>query len=266
MKNQNQNSIRLDLVEKKNIFSVPEGYFVFLPLKVSKRLLWGNKLLKQTIYKVPEDYFSTLSSSTKVKILKESPLSNPVFKEGSFLTPEAYFEELKTNTEDKLASSDLPEIVKENALAVPEGYFESLSENIQIEINKKGKIQKVDFTSEPSVWYAAAASVALLLLSASFFLFLARPSLKTAHTIHPSEALAMSMIASLDKKEIKQYLEKQGNMETHELIEFASEKKKEKIKSEFEQELLSAPLNEKEKQDLELEMSDVDVSELTSDI
>jgi anaerobic ribonucleoside-triphosphate reductase len=79
--------------------------------------------------------------------------------------------------------------------------------------------------------------------------------------------LAKVLLASLDKSEVKLYLEKQNeDVETHELMEFTSDKKKGKIKLDFEKEIISTNISEAEKQAIELEMNDLDVSELESDI
>jgi hypothetical protein len=85
----------------RNPFSVPEGYFEDLPLKVSNSV-YVEKLKAegtQTGFHTPENYFKELNENINSEILKEK-IKSAVPEEG-YIIPVNYFEQLKSNILDK---------------------------------------------------------------------------------------------------------------------------------------------------------------------
>ena len=194
MKQQGPTSFKLDEIEKKNIFSVPENYFPSLTQTIENLLVELNPSLKKKVLNAPEGYFKQLPQVINEKIASENALGHPSLDQAVFATPD--------------------------------DYFDTIGDKIRARIREKDNVVKVDFASE--FRYAIAASVALVLVASSLF-FMLHDEPKIAQVETSQGQLAKAMIASLDKKEIRQYLEKQENVETYELIEFASAQKKQKI-------------------------------------
>ena len=268
MKSQNENRFSLNQVEKKNIFSVPADYFHLLPKRIEGRILDCNSELKKNIYQLPDYYFEQLSVQINDKVGSENILINSNLKDNVFIAPDAYFIHLQGDIQAKTSvkiRSTLDEKA-ENIHIVPDDYFDTLGDKIQERIGKKDNVVKVDFTTTSEFRYAIAASVTLLLIVSCVFFFQPYFVPQLSKVEDNQGAIAVSLIASLDKKEIKKYLEKEEGIEMHDIIEYSSDQKKQKIKADFENNLLSIDIGEKEKHSLEMEWNDIDVSELQTDI
>ncbi|MEO8822859.1 MAG: hypothetical protein ABI366_04730 [Ginsengibacter sp.] len=185
-------------IEKVNVFSVPEGYFIGLDEKIATTVfLQQDKKIE--FQKIPEGYFDSLSSRILSKIKEE----------------ESAEEEIRS------ISLALHYLKEENVFNVPEGYFDNLSTRILRKI--KGEETKiVSFNAARKWWkYAAAAIVAGIITLFSYQLFISpssNNSVITASSEMPEYVQMASQyktvneinqgIASLSDEEIAKYLEK----------------------------------------------------------
>ena len=105
-------------IEKKNVFSVPEGYFDTLYIDVFKKVNTGSTLATDKL-SVPEGYFENLSASVlnRIKSLKDDPA-----QELRDLSPMLY------------------SIQNENVFSVPAGYFRDLENDILNKVKPQAKI------------------------------------------------------------------------------------------------------------------------------
>lgn len=187
-------------VEKVNVFTVPEGYFIGLDEKIATTIFLQQDK-KTAFQKVPEGYFDSLSDKILSKIKTE---------------------EQSAKEEIRSISLALHYLKEENVFDIPEGYFDDLSSEI---LNKiKESDTKVVSINSPQKWwkYAAAAVVAGIITIFSFQLFTTKHAdsnqaivnservpeyiqlagqYKTAKEINQG-------IASLSDEEIAKYLEK----------------------------------------------------------
>jgi hypothetical protein len=188
-------------MEKVNVFTVPEGYFINLDEKIATTVfLQIDK--KESFQKVPEGYFDSLSNKILSRIKEE---------------------EENVDNEIKWLSPALHYLKQEEVFTVPVGYFDGLSDRV---LNKiKGQNAKVvSFNSVKKWWkYAAAAVVAGIITITSLQLF------KTENANNGTNIAASSAnlpayvqlashyktpkqldqgIASLTDDEIAKYLEK----------------------------------------------------------
>jgi len=138
-------------IEKRNVFTVPNGYFESLSDAVLMNLQQEGGTLINTIntqpaMDVPQGYFDSLADSilNKIKAQGEelSPLLKSIQQQNVFTVPRGYFESLADNilakatiqvdasTELSVLSPMLYSVQNENVFTVPQGYFETLSNSI----------------------------------------------------------------------------------------------------------------------------------------
>lgn len=187
-------------MEKVNVFTVPEGYFIDLEEKIATTVFLHQDE-KAPFQKVPEGYFDSLSSKILSRIKEE---------------------EESAEGEIKSISPALHYLREENVFSVPEGYFDDLSDNI---LNKiKGQNAKVvSFDSARKWWkYAAAAVITGIITITSLQLFNNQDTnsgknIGTSSNVPGYVQLASQYktakqldrgIASLTDDEIAKYLEK----------------------------------------------------------
>ena len=230
----NRNNFSLQNAGKNNIFSVPEGYFLNLEQNITNRIPELNPLLKKAVYKIPEGYFERLHAAVSQRISKVD-----FFKDH--------------------------ELIK-NVYEVDKDYFGTLEYNIQNKIHSQAKVINYDFQESTILKYAIAASLTLLLISSGLFYFFSVPVENQLTEVNMQNGNAEMLIASLEKTEILQYLERIENVESQDLVEFSSQQKLARINKDFIGELFPAIIGEKEKQNLKLELEDIDISELSIDI
>lgn len=185
-------------MEKRNVFSVPEGYFPAMTLDLLKKVY--AIAIHPDGFTVPEGYFDSLSNSILQKIrFLEDPQ-----------------QELRT------LSPILYSVQNENVFEVPAGYFRNLESEIWDRIRPEAKV--VEMRKRDSVWkYAAAAVVTGIIGLSSLMTFNSSPSTPDkATTQSVSSAIKSSSefkneqqvnaaIATLSDDEIIKYLEKTGN-------------------------------------------------------
>jgi hypothetical protein len=172
-------------IEKKNVFSVPEGYFDVLSVSIFKKLNNGSGL-KTDKLTVPEGYFENLSTSilSKIKELTESPAD-----ELRKLSPMLY------------------SIQNENVFEVPAGYFRNLENDILDKVIAKPQTKVVEMKRRDSIWkYAAAAVVTGVIGVSSLMMFNTQQSRQSTEV----SAAINTAIEKLSDEEIINYLENTG--------------------------------------------------------
>ncbi len=217
------------------------------------------QLEKLNVFILPDGYFTLLENEIKLKVSKQSLLARP----NLFSVPEGYFKSL----EAKIKGSILP-AVSDNIQVhnVPEDYFNSLENQIYSKIRSDKKVIKVDFRSSEIVKYAIAASVSLLLIASAILYFLPINQSQYEVATKSEDLPVKSMIAMLNKTDITIYLENNENIETHDIMEFTSPLKQKAINKELEKIMLPVKIGEKEKQTLQMELDEIDISDLQPDI
>ncbi|HUS03335.1 MAG TPA: hypothetical protein VMY77_16460 [Chitinophagaceae bacterium] len=181
-------------IEKKNVFSVPDGYFDMLLIETFKKIN-NNSESRVDNLTVPEGYFENLSTSilNKIKELNESAAD-----ELRKLSPMLY------------------SIQNENVFEVPAGYFRNLEYEILDKVRPQIKV--VEMKRRDSIWkYAAAAVVTGVIGLSSLLMFNTQQSTKsnegmviTDGTKFENEKQINGAIATLSDEEIIKYLEKTG--------------------------------------------------------
>ena len=188
-------------IEKKNIFSVPEGYFNELTVNTIKNISLQETSLKLSGQSIPKGYFKNLSNEilTKIKNIEIEPA-----------------EELRA------LSPMLYSVQNENVFEVPQGYFKNLPDTIVEKITGPAQAKVVGIDKKISVWrYAAAAALAGVIATSSLMIFNpSNSSYNDQATVAASiseashfknEQQILSEVASLSKEDIIKYLEKNGN-------------------------------------------------------
>lgn len=196
-------------MEKKNLFSVPEGYFDVLSISVLKNINTISSEFNKDKLSVPEGYFENLSSSILEKIRS---LNQTAEQELRTLSPMLY------------------SIQNENVFTVPTGYFRNLENAILDRVIEKPQAKVVQLKKRDSVWkYAAAAVVTGVIGLSSLMMFNASQSSggKADNSISSSIQTASQFkneqqinaeIATLADDEIIKYLEKTGNEVDNEVL------------------------------------------------
>lgn len=250
---------QLSDIPKEQIFRVPQGYFEhFTELLQQKHVLGLNETLQKLPFVSPDQYSDALTDQINERIDVLQGLTPAPQKDSPFKVPDQYFETLPSALIEKV----LPVNV-ENPLELPDDYFDALEAKIHDRIDGKPE-RKVVALYPQMLRYAVAASVVVVLGLAGYFYkqqILQPSTLAHEHKVD----LANTMIASLSKKEVQQYLEQQ-DVENQDLLEYTSSVKKQKIHAAFEKEILPVKIKEEERQDMELELDNVDISDITSDI
>ena len=196
-------------IEKKNIFSVPEGYFDVLSINILKRIETPSSEFKNDRLSVPEGYFENLSTSVLQKIRS---LNETAEQELRTLSPMLY------------------SLQNENVFEVPAGYFRNLANDILNNVIQKPQAKIVHLNKSDSVWkYAAAAVVTGVIGLSSLMMFDAqnsgggKPDESISSSIQiaaqfKSEQQITAAIANLSEDDIIKYLEKTGNDVDNEVL------------------------------------------------
>ncbi|MEO5782038.1 MAG: hypothetical protein ABIQ07_02130 [Ginsengibacter sp.] len=187
-------------IEKKNVFSVPEGYFEMLSFTILKSLDTSPSIDTLT---VPDGYFENLSSSIMQKIRS---LNETAQQELRTLSPMLY------------------SIQNENVFEVPAGYFKNLQNDILDKVVERPTAKVIELKKRNSVWkYAAAAVVTGVIGVSSLMMFDASQnsgasnldesissSIQTASQFKDEQQINAA-IASLPDDDVIKYLERTGN-------------------------------------------------------
>ena len=185
-------------IEKRNVFSVPEGYFNTLTIDLFRKI----NINSANELSVPPGYFENLSTNilNKIKLLQNDPA-----------------EELRN------LSPMLYSVQNENIFEVPVGYFRNLADDILTKVTGP-QTKVIAIKRRDSIWkYAAAAVVTGVIGISSLMMFnISRQSVVSkANDLSVSSAIATASqfkneqqinagIASLSDEEIIKYLEKTG--------------------------------------------------------
>ncbi len=228
-------------IGNQNVFTVPEGYFDTLGSDILSQI-FISALPREIPYSKPsEDYFNNLASEIllKMEALKKNNASenilNKISKETLSSVPSGYFDTLadkilqkiksresthQTEIEKELAeiSPLLSTISKANVYSVPDNYFEKIHIPVSESKNEKqtGKVISLQSRIRKAVSYAAAASVAAIMLFAGYQFFYSKNNKNTNHNIAViNKAYYDSLkninvekeLASLSDEEINAYLD-----------------------------------------------------------
>ncbi len=124
-------------IEKINVFTVPDGYFVHLSTDILMGIEKGLSNTASSVSDVPTGYFDTLADTILSKI-KALDAEDAV-------------------TEIRALSPMLYSIQNENVFEVPKNYFENLSETVLNKVKPQPKVIKIQWRSSTFIKYAVAA-------------------------------------------------------------------------------------------------------------
>jgi hypothetical protein len=130
-------------MDRKNPFSIPEGYFDSLTINVLKSI---NKESYKENLAVPQGYFNNLSNI----ILDNIKAS-----------------EITASQELRTLSPMLYSVQNENVFEVPDGYFNNLSKNILGKVVDRSQAKVISLQQRKSVWQYAVAAVATGIIAVS---------------------------------------------------------------------------------------------------
>ena len=189
-------------MEKVNVFSVPEGYFNYIPSTILLSL--KNEIVAHNSSTVPEGYFDTLAENILQKI-KSVPTN--------------------TNEDEIAKQSVLFGLNSTNVFQVPDNYFETLAETILAKATK----QKAKIISMPLRRRLIKYAVAAVLTGTLALGVYTKYTGNSHHTNVSSTVMVASLapaiergknmdekqfnitLASLSEDDIAAYLEKNGN-------------------------------------------------------
>ena len=171
-------------IEKRNVFTVPAGYFESLDTAVLinvKAEMAGLPGSIEPLMQVPQSYFESLADNILNKIKAEtsapaefkelSPMLYSIQNENVFSVPQGYFESLAGNILNRInaensAAAELKElspmlysVQNENVFTIPLGYFDSLADEILAKVKpQQAKVVTMQrLTVTTIVRYAVAA-------------------------------------------------------------------------------------------------------------
>ncbi len=138
-------------IERRNVFSVPEGYFEGLAANILYTVQG-----EHTRPALPEGYFDGLADSImgKIKAQENSPVEaeplSPVLESlrniNVFEVPQGYFDVLSTQMNAKTGAheSEIPELLMNlrhtNVFEVPQGYFDELAAQVLLRVQNEADI------------------------------------------------------------------------------------------------------------------------------
>lgn len=142
-------------IEKKNCFSLPEGYFNDLSHRVEDSISIKDNSDKVD-FNIPDNYFENLPEQISKRLSLEG-----LKKEGIFEVPENYFEDLAA----KSNSNAFLESLKKKEWGIPPGYFDNLPAAIQNRIAEKASriISLKTWAQRRYAYVAVAASIAIII-------------------------------------------------------------------------------------------------------
>lgn len=189
-------------IPRRNIQSVPPGYFENLEGKISVYSILNQEEIKYAFVKekagIPSGYFENLAETILSKVRTE---------EGK-------------DQEDNY--SLLNSLKNRNVFQVPEGYFENLSSVILSSVQPREKAKVISMTGKKWWKYAVAALIAGIMLVSTLYLFNLShknnsPYLAAAKQ-YQTKAQIEAGIASLKDDDIVIYLETHGNIIDNDIL------------------------------------------------
>jgi hypothetical protein len=233
MSEKRKNIIKLENLEKKNIFSTPDHYFDELSDKINLKIqtadLSTNKKYKGSIFKAPEGYFENLPHIITSQIGQEEQLKEVKLKENIYGTPEGYFETLPSIVQNKISA-------------------------------KKKKIFISEWTIQPAFQYSLAAAVILTIVL--IVIFRSSPEI-TPRTMVVKEINIDKILEGISIADINSYVRENEIILDEGLIEDIALSSKKEIPKIIEK---SIPVSAKEKQQLKEEIELHDLNDLELDM
>lgn len=206
-------STLLASLKNENVFTVPEWYFDTFPSLMSDKVhtfsFDEGKKPAAAGYKVPDGYFDNLSNAVLAKIRKN---------------------DTEETAKENQTYPVLSGIKKDNSLSVPPGYFDHLPQQILEKVKNPAPVfpisgsKVVPLFRRPSIRYAMAAAVLVLIFAGIFFRFSGVQSsdsfaVVNKKTVPQKAALQYNTesafeegIASLSDDQIIAYLQNHGNI------------------------------------------------------
>jgi hypothetical protein len=228
-------NIKIEELEKKNVFSVPENYFEKLPFEIIQKIEEKNPLTKQVfsknVFQLPEGYFDNLSEAINKKVVPDEIFLSEKLKTTVFNTPENYFDELPLRIQEKTSG-------------------------------KKKQIFLPEWNLQPALRYAAVACLLLIIALSGWWLFQNKeyntPGVAYENVTKPVDINVF--MAQLNKDDIRDYL---GHHEHEDLLMEAALNSKKEIHKEIEK---TIPVNKLEKEIIKEEIELLDSDELESEL
>lgn len=214
--------LSLKQVNSSNPFTVPEGYFDNLDVRIlaNIRINELKKGIPVTGFTVPENYFDELSGNIQSRIAVEDAGDKD---DTGFSVPDGYFEELTGKIQSRIFVEEELSKQPETGFTVPEGYFEKLSENILSKASadekemRRGVVRRL--FSSAAFKYATAACL-VLAVGATILL---RENTLSPLEQHQNSFLHKSLSA-IPIDDIQSYLELHLDAtDTHSLIDEAKQ-------------------------------------------
>ena len=228
-------NIKIEGLQKKNIFSVPENYFEKLPLEIIQ------------------------------KVEAENPLSQEVFKENIYQLPEGYFDRLSEAIHQRVVPNEifLSEKLKTTVFTTPEDYFDNLPSIIQGKTTgRKKQVFLPEWNLQPALRYAAVACTTLIVALSGWSLFQNKeyttPGVAYENVTKPADINVL--MAQLNKDDIREYL---AHHEHEDLLMEAALNSKKEIHKEIEK---TIPVNKLEKQIIKEEIELLDPGDLETEM
>jgi hypothetical protein len=158
-----------NLISRRHLYKVPEGYFDQLPTHIQSEILLNDEKAAQLT--IPSGYFDHLSDAILDKIANRN---------------NEFSEELET------LAPLLNTIRKDNLHKVPDNYFENFTVNV-----KENKKATIVAWSGVRKWvsYAAAAMIAAVLVTGGFL-----------YNYHNSSAYILKEIKNVSDEELNSYI------------------------------------------------------------
>ncbi|NOT92666.1 hypothetical protein [Ferruginibacter sp.] len=230
----------LAVIEKINVFTVPEGYFEMLEEQILMNVKeetggFLSTIANQSFRQVPQGYFESLADNilnkikaqddavTELKVL--SPMLHSITNKNVFTVPQGYFESLAGNVLNKITEQDnaatelkelspiLYSIQNENVFTVPQGYFQSLSATILGKTKpQQAKVIAMSSRRTTTILKYAVAAVFTGLMALGVFKFAGIED-KLEAPINYSNVMKTNVDAELAKisdAEILSFLNKEG--------------------------------------------------------
>lgn len=220
-------------VEKRNLFTVPDGYFGDLAdgvmsVLVPKQAGFLPAKPSPAGFDVPEGYFDRLSSVILDRISSDqsadtgaeaiSPALIAIREEQPYTVPVGYFDQLAADIQRRLVNEEeLPSFLAglkdKMTYTVPEGYFAGLADNVLQHCRKEGlaRVITTNWRSRVVKFAAAAVITGVLAFGALRLLSPAMGDQLMAMNTHFSTDEFDKRLEGVNDEDIIRYLESSGD-------------------------------------------------------
>lgn len=210
--------------ERKNYYSIPDGYFNGLAENIMARV-FVESLPSVNPYTVPTGYFENFPEIIldKLGIAGTASFIHTGIEKMPYSVPEGYFNSLASNILQKIKSENsvqqeleeiaplLSKIPKKNVYSVPDGYFDDLKP-VLISKQTVTPAKVVSIGSRTRRWlnYAAAACVAAILFGGGY-LYWNKQQVSNTGSNPIASVDVQSKVSGLSDAEIAAYLQEDNS-------------------------------------------------------